>query len=161
MGKTDEKKEKELLKAPKRRKDISSIDRPLNKNERKQFVSQGIISKEKAQEWINDILISELKVELDDIRGLYTNSLVKYRIFENNLRVRDFSLINCKLEYLDNRLYFRFSFRGDPDNEVYIENNVKCDIVLNHPRGLILIYCDGPVYWADGTRRYDQQFEKV
>ena len=127
----------------------------LNKADRKKLVNKGQIEKGK-HEYYLACPISELKEILLELTQ--TNSILsKFRIYEGNLRVRDFSFTNVQLGYReDGSIEFKFGFKGDPNNQVYF--NSDSDIYINESTGLALIYVNNPVYFFDGTRRYSQEF---
>jgi len=139
-------------------KNINKINRPLNRNEIKYFVKRKVISEDKKELWKENVPVYDLLDEISDIKKIHTNSLIKIRLFEGNRkRVRDFSFINLvnETDTDNNRLWFKFRFKGDPENWVYFDLDLECNIILNHPRGLILVYVNGPIYYKDGTRRYE------
>jgi hypothetical protein len=129
----------------------------MNKIERLKLFKTGCIEKGKHEYYLN-CPITELKNELMDISSKYS-MLSKFRIFEGNLRVRDFSFNNVRLDYRkDGSIEFIFAFKGDPNNQIYF--NSDCDILLDYLHGQVLIYVNAPVYFFDGTRRYSQQFNE-
>lgn len=83
----------------------------------------------------------------------------KIRIFEKGLRVRDFSFFNCEIHKLeDENIIFKFTNLGEERNEVIISS--KSDIYFCKS-GFICIDVDGPVYFADGTRRYENRRDDI
>jgi len=86
-------------------------------------------------------------------------NFTKFRIFEDKLRVRDFSFCNLVLELTDDFIKFKFRFKGLTSNWVHFSDN--CDIIFNYRRKLIELRVFGEVYYEDNTRRYDQEFEDI
>jgi len=127
----------------------------LNKSDRKILVNKGQIETGK-RIYYQDCPISELKNVLLEL--IQTNNILsKFRIYEGNLIVRNFSFTNIQLDYRkDGSIEFKFGFEGNPNNQVYFNNNA--DIYINEAIGLVLIYVNNPVYFFDGTRRYFQEF---
>lgn len=127
----------------------------LNKTDRKKLVNSGHIEKGKYEYYL-DCPIEKLKEVLLELVNT-NNFLSKFRIYEGNLRVRDFSFTNVQLDYReDGSIEFKFGFKGDPNNQVYF--NSDSDIYINESTGLALIYVNNPVYFFDGTQRYSQEF---
>lgn len=87
------------------------------------------------------------------------DNFTKFRIFENRLRVRDFSFCNLVLELTDDFIKFKFRFKGLPSNWIHFSDN--SDVIFNFRRKHIEIRVMGPVYYEDGTRRYVQEFEHI
>ncbi len=139
MGKTAAKKQKEIEKGRRPYKPKIKVDK------KETFVIEEDVDPHR--------LIDIIQDELWDKR------LTKIRIFEGDqFRVRDFSVCNCKMSYEDEeRVVFRFDFKGDPINWVYFVDN--CDVGTRPGRNLIEVRVQGPVYWADGTRRYEGRQE--
>lgn len=136
MGKTIRKKLKESVKKP---------------NQRLVNVDKGY--KEKVVIY-DDISYEELKEAIEEENALNLN-LFRVRIFETNLRVTDFSFCNCVIDDLEDRILFKFSFKGHPLNWVYFNSN--SELIVNNKNNTIEVKVKGPVYWADGTRRYDNR----
>lgn len=137
MGKTVEKKFKESLKR--------------KPNQRLCEVNKHIKTKVDICKGVNYEDVKDIILEAHD----YDINLYRIRIFESNLRVTDFSLCNCIIEELEDRILFRFSFKGHPLNWVYFNSNSS--ITINNKNNTIELKVDGPVYWADGSRRYDNR----
>lgn len=81
-------------------------------------------------------------------------SIYRIRIFEDCLRVRDYSVYNCKIVQGENKVTFEFTDLGEERNHCIIAD--RSDVYL-HTNGLICINVHGPVYYADGTRRYQNR----
>lgn len=80
--------------------------------------------------------------------------IYRIRVFEDCLRVRDYSVFNCKLVEKENEVHFEFTDLGEPRNHCIIKD--RSDIYI-HSNGLLCINVFGPVYYADGTRRYQNR----
>lgn len=78
---------------------------------------------------------------------------IKIRIMEDCLRVRDFSFFNSQIRITeDDKIVFEFTNLGEPRNHCIIAD--KTDIYFN-THGYLVLNVKGPVYYADGTRRYE------
>ena len=115
-----------------------------------------IIEKRPPKIYCENINFKDLFEELH-LLMLDTN-FTKFRIFEDRLRVRDFSFCNSLLELTDDFIKFKFRFKGLPSNWIHFSDN--SDIIYNYRRKHIEIRVMGEVFYEDNTRRYDQEFKE-
>ena len=116
-----------------------------------------ITEKRSPKIYCEDIDYKDLYEELHLL--MLNPGFTKFRIFEDRLRVRDFSFCNLVLELTDDYIKFKFRFKGLPSNWLHFSDN--SDIIFNYRRKHIEIRVFGEVYYEDGTRRYDQEFEDI
>lgn len=97
---------------------------------------------------------AKLKLKNCKPSPILEKSIYRIRVFEDCLRVRDYSVYNCKLVQRENGVYFEFTDLGEERNHCIISD--RSDIYV-HSSGLLCINVFGPVYYADGTRRYQNR----
>ena len=79
----------------------------------------------------------------------------RFRIYENKLRIRDFSFFNFKIVTENDIVEFQFTNKGEERNHVLFSD--ECDIYIDTKSCFISIDVHGYVWYKDGTRKYQNR----
>lgn len=80
---------------------------------------------------------------------------VKLRIFEGNLRIRDYNIHNYQTVILEEgSIEFQIVHNGIEDNWVHFKDH--CVVYYDFKHEMLLIHVNGNVYYKNGERRYSE-----